>query len=139
MLFDERGAVMASEFAGRFRHFGIDLPPNDVQTRRRGRIGENGWVIWYAFGIDAEGEFLDYYASHRLTDDIHRRVRPDGCVTRLPAYSSLRRSSADPLNDAEYEREYRENCRHVRELLLAKGFVDEVDSVANSQSLLRLD
>jgi hypothetical protein len=39
------------------------------------RVKSSGlWAIWYLFGEDERDEHLDYYASHRMTDDQHARV-----------------------------------------------------------------
>ncbi|MDP9439465.1 MAG: hypothetical protein M3P49_12105, partial [Actinomycetota bacterium] len=53
-------------FAERFSHWGIRLPSEAVRERRQGKIVEAGWAIWYLFGSDERGEYLDYYASHRM-------------------------------------------------------------------------
>ncbi len=70
------------EIVGRFgRDFGawgIALPPEDVKERWRGTILAAGWAIWYLFGTDEGGEYLDYYACHRMTNDRHERIREDG-------------------------------------------------------------
>lgn len=54
-----------------FSSWDIRLPEKDVTNRRRGKIFEAGWTIWYLFGSDERGEYLDYYASHRVTTDQH--------------------------------------------------------------------
>ena len=42
-------------------------------------------AIWHLFGSDDRGGYLEYYASHRMTDDRHVRLREDGSVEHLPA------------------------------------------------------
>ena len=78
-----------------FASWGITLPPEHVREKRRGKIVESGWAIWYLFGSDERGEYLDYYASHRMTDDRHVRTREDGTEECLPAISSFRVVSED--------------------------------------------
>lgn len=60
------------------------MPPEHVRERKRGKIVEAGWAIWYLFGEDERGEYLDYYASHRMTNDRHLRIREDGAEEYLP-------------------------------------------------------
>jgi hypothetical protein len=36
---------------------------------RRGQINAEGWAIWYLFGNDDRGEYLDSYAAQRLEAD----------------------------------------------------------------------
>jgi hypothetical protein len=105
-----------------FAHWGIVLPEGSIAQRLRGEIRERGWWIEFLFGQDGRGEYLDYYASHRMTDDRHLRIYSDGGIERLPSYACWRRGSADPEEDARLEAEYREANRTVGELLRAKGF-----------------
>ncbi len=114
-------------FAEDFSHWGITLPPEDVRERRRGKILAAGWVIWYLFGSDERGEYLDFYASHRMTDDRHVRLREDGETESLPAMRTMRPSSRDPQEDAKLEAEYRSEMRRTAGILEEKGFVMEGD------------
>src|SRR5688500_16927283 len=81
------GAI--ERFNARFSHWQIKLPPDKVVPRATGLIQERGWSINFSFGTDANGEFLDYYASHRMTDDEHVRLRADGSSELLPALRSI--------------------------------------------------
>ncbi len=38
-----------SHFNAHFENWRISLPPEDVAARRRGRIMQAGWTIWYLF------------------------------------------------------------------------------------------
>lgn len=71
-------------FRRTFAHWGLALPPEDVEARRRGKIVGGGWAIWYLFGSDEQGEYLDYYASHRMTDDRHVRFCEGSPAEHLP-------------------------------------------------------
>jgi hypothetical protein len=66
-----------------FAPWDIALPPEDVKERRRSKIVDSGWAIWYLFGSDERGGYLDYYASHRMTDDRHVRFREEGPAVRI--------------------------------------------------------
>ena len=105
-----------------FEHWGISLPPEDVGKRRRGKILAAGWAIWYLFGSDERGGYLDYYASHRMTDDRHVRLREDGPAEPLPTVETFRIGSQDPVEDARLEAEYLEHNHRVGRMLKEKGF-----------------
>lgn len=40
---------MATQFNARFGGFRIQLPPEDLDQRRWGKIVQAGWAIWYLF------------------------------------------------------------------------------------------
>ncbi len=110
-------------FARFFSNWGIRLPPEHVRERRQGKINEAGWAIWYGFGSDGRGEYLDYYASHPMMGgDEHTRVREDGSVEGLDAISSVRLVSEDPEQDARLEAEHIEKTLRVAGVLEEKGF-----------------
>ena len=114
-------------FARDFSHWGITLPPEQVRERRRGKIVAAGWTIWYLFGSNERGEYLDYYASHRMTNDRHVRIYESGQVESLPTISTMRLISRDPEEDARLEAEHREVQRRVARMLEEKGFGMEGD------------
>jgi hypothetical protein len=109
-------------FGRTFAPWGIVLPPEDARERRRGKIVEGGWAVWYLFGEDEQGGYLDNYASHRMTDDSHVRIREDGGTESLPAMSTFRIVSQDPEEDARLEAEYLDHNRSVGRMLEQKGF-----------------
>ena len=61
--------LIAETFAKRFTHWKLTLPEENLKNRSSGHIQNSGWLIQYCFGIDETGEYLDYYAAHRMTDD----------------------------------------------------------------------
>ena len=123
-----------------FARWGIALPPEHVRERRRGKIVASGWAIWYLFGEDERGEYLDYYASHRMTNDRHVRIRESGESESLPTISTFRIVSPDPEENARLEAEYLERNRRVGRMLEEKGFGiagDEPGSVRMNRYLRR--
>ena len=102
-------------------------------NRRRGKIVEAGWAIWYLFGLDEKGEYLDYYASHRMTSDEHVRIYADGEVEALPTIADFRMASQDPEEDARLEAEYYAENQRVARMLEAKGFGIEGDEPGGVQ------
>lgn len=109
-------------FAERFEHWSIAIPAADVQARRAGHIQQLGWLIQYCFGTSERGEYLDYYATHRMAGDSHVRHYADGGHEELEALQSGMPWSPDPREAAEYERAHYERNRQIAEQLVAKGF-----------------
>lgn len=117
-----------------FSNWGITLPPEDVRERRRGKIVAAGWSIWYLFGSDERGEYLDFYDSHRMKGgDDHVRIWEDGHREGLPAISSSRLGSKDPEEDARLEAEHRQETQRVAKMLEEKGFGMEGDEPGGVQ------
>lgn len=109
-------------FAETFSYWNIALPDEDVAARRRGKICEAGWAIWYLFGKDERGEYLDYYSAHRMTGDDHVRVHEDGQVEYLDAMLEFCLTSPDPVENERLHREHREENQRVARMLEEKGF-----------------
>jgi hypothetical protein len=111
-------------FAEEFAMSDICLAEDDVVNRRRGKIDKCGWEISYLFGSDEKGEYLDYYASHRMTNDRHVRIYADGRREDLPALVDFRRASQNPQEDERLKEEfYTENSR-VLAMLKEKALWD---------------
>lgn len=110
------------QFSRDFSNWAIRLPPEAVAQRRRGRINAEGWAIWYLFGVDDRGEYLDYYAAHRMTDDRHVRIYAGGEREYLPTIQSFRACSDDPAEDGRLDAEFTAENQRVAGLLEAKGF-----------------
>lgn len=115
-----------SAFQSDFADLGISLP-GSAREGRPGKIMVGGWVIWYRYGSDDEGDHLDYYASHRKDFDRHVRLRTGGRRQNLPAINGVRRASQDPVEDARLAAEHFAANQRVAEMLDAKGFVLEGD------------
>ncbi|CAN5755186.1 hypothetical protein BH18ACT11_BH18ACT11_07360 [soil metagenome] len=111
-----------SQFNETFSYWDIYLPPDAFAKRKRGKIVKAGWAIWYLFGSDERGEYLDYYASHRLTTDRHVRIYVNGNEENLPTIQSMRMVSQDPEEDARLEAEYYARNQKVSRMLEDKGF-----------------
>jgi hypothetical protein len=118
---------IVDRFLRDFEPWDISLPPEQARERRRGKLVEGGWAIWFLYGEDEKGEYLDYYASHRMTDDRHVRIYESGEVERLPTINTFRLVSQDPEEDARLEAEYLDKNRRVARMLEEKGFGAEGD------------
>lgn len=110
-----------------FETWRIELPKEAAENQRRGKIVRSGWTIWYLFGRDEAGDYLDYYASHRMTNDRHVRLYTDGSSKGLNSYRSMRRVSNDPEEDRQLENEFWEHNERVSRELESKGFGLEGD------------
>ena len=114
--------LIADTFANRFAHWKITLPKNDLKDRRSGYIQNSGWLIQYCFEKDETGEYMDYYAAHRMTDDSHVRIYEDGREESLPALSSYLLLSDDPVEAKRLKDEYEKHNQEVVKMLNEKGF-----------------
>ena len=74
------------------------------------------------FGSDEKGEYLDYYASHRMTNDRHVRIYASGEQEDLPTIQEFRLCSQDPEEDKRLEAKYYAENQRVARLLQEKGF-----------------
>ncbi len=115
--------MLRAWFDQRFGRWGIRLPDHAHGDDFRGRIVHAGWDIWYCAGIDEQGEYLDFYAIHRMTNDRHVRLRSNGASINLPAIRDMRRGSFDPDEDRMLEDAYRNEVRTIHAMLRAKGFL----------------
>jgi DNA-directed RNA polymerase subunit L len=114
--------TIAETFANRFARWKITIPQENLENLENDHIQEAGWLIQYCFGKDEKGEYLDYYAAHRMTDDSHVRIYQDGQIERLPALDSFRKASRDPEEDQRLEEEYYHHNQQVARELAMKGF-----------------
>ena len=71
-----------------FYSWDITLPQGDLSSPDLDKdyeIRKAGWIIRYKFGVQDGKVYMDFYASHRMTNDRHERVWEDGRVEGLPA------------------------------------------------------
>ncbi len=114
--------AIESAFNDNFADWQIRLPAAAIADRQRGYIQQAGWLIWYLFATDERGEYLDYYASHRMSDDLHVRLRADGSQEGLPTVQRMFFISEDRQQAAQQAAEFYAHNQLVAELLAAKGF-----------------
>ena len=108
--------AIASGFAEYFSTWEIQLPEENLRERTSGEIQSHGRIIRFRFAEDSRGEFLDFYASHRMTDDRHQRLYADGTVEDLEALLGwvVYPPGANEEQKKESERQYREHNERVR-------------------------
>lgn len=112
-------------FADYFKNWDITLPPEAIENRLPVKIQSRGWTIQYQFGSNDHGDFLDFYASHRMTNDRHVRIYETGETKSLPAFQELiiYPADADEAEKERIEKEYSEHNRRIAEELRRKGFL----------------
>jgi hypothetical protein len=115
---------IAAVFANYFEHWHITLPDDAVQMQLAGKIQLSGWTIQYKFGLGDGGKFLDFYASHRMTNDRHLRIYASGETEGLPALSDMIIYPADasPEQQKKIEQKHARHNKSVMAILKQKGF-----------------
>ncbi len=100
-------AKLRAAFTAHFATWELRLPDEALPTRRGGVIRQAGWTIYYVFGLENGYEYLDFYASHRMTNDQIWRISETGDSQLLAAGQEFYVSG-----DPESERQSRENNQH---------------------------
>lgn len=68
------------------------------------------------------GEYMDYYAAHKMTDDSHVQIYADSREKRLPTLNGMVLCSEDPVKAKRLEEKHDARNREVVEMLVEKGF-----------------
>jgi ribonuclease HII len=102
-------AAIEARFAEYFANWTIHLPEGAVQLEEPGLIQQDGWVIRYVFGNDAGGSYLEFYATHRMTNDRRARIYGSGETSDLEALETM--YGYDPKIPGDRDRAQRENRR----------------------------
>ena len=126
-------------FNRRFAPCGIEELPIDALPSGKVRlIVQKGWTIWLRFytNTDDGRNHLDYYAAHRLSDDIHCRMYADGEEESLPAivcmYAIPKNATEEDVKEARAQHFSRN--QEIEKLLEEKGFV--MTDQAHSRAIL---
>jgi hypothetical protein len=115
-------AAVEGRFARYFGDGGIRLPEGAVQLEVPGLIQHDGWTIRYVFGSDAEGSYLEFYATHPTISDSRVRIYGSGQTKDLEALESMYGYDAKIPGDRERAaRESRERNTRIAEELEALG------------------
>ena len=103
-------------FDEHFQHWQITLPVEDLLSRNRGSIKRNGWTINYLFSGERGKEYIEYFASHRMTNDTLNRIYADG-TTELVGFCQ----EFFLANDKKAEQDYLEHNRKFYAEVEEKG------------------
>ena len=115
-------AIIEERFADYFAHWDIQLPVGAVQLEDAGSVHKAGWVIRYAFGRDDGGLYLEFYATHRMTNDRRVRIYASGETKSLEALQTMYSYKPDVPGAAERaKRENRKRNTRISKELEARG------------------
>ena len=109
LAFMDSSEAVERRFAQYFANWDIRLPTGAVEFEEPGWVRQCGWSIRYVFGNDADGSYLEFYATHRMTNDRRVRVHGSGQMKDLEALSTM--FGYDPKVPGDRERAARENRR----------------------------
>ena len=111
----EAAARIAGVFNDYFGNWNIGISPGHVRIGSRDSFVARGWNINYLVDVDADGElFLEFYATHRMTDDRHVRISSSGEADHLDAMTSM--VFFDPNVAGDRERASRKNIEHNKKI-----------------------
>ncbi|HEV2707291.1 MAG TPA: hypothetical protein VGV59_15325 [Pyrinomonadaceae bacterium] len=88
-------------FNEEFKSWNIVLPEDDLKERRRGSITKAGWSINYRFGREGGLEYLEYFATHRMTNDTLNRIYENGS-REVVGYVQEFYAADDPQAERDY-------------------------------------
>ena len=110
--------AIEQRFAEYFANWDLRLPEGTVEREEPGVIQGGGWTIRYVFGTDAEGPFLEFYATHRMTNDTRVRIYSSGEMKALEALETMYAYDAKIPGDRERaaDESRRRNNRIAKEL-----------------------
>lgn len=109
--------AVRAKFAEVFEPWGVTLPEDDARERRGGHLEQQGGSgsVRYVFGGDERGEYLEFYAFHRIWGDHHARIRESGELEGLAILQTG--YPIDPDDPEVAARNQREMVEHNRKLL----------------------
>jgi len=91
---------IADAFNRYFANFNIRVEAGEVRVGSRRDIRTRGWRITFrVMPDDAGSPSLEFYATHRMTNDRHVRIWADGHVEELDAILAGLGSRRGPVND----------------------------------------
>ena len=130
---DEDSNVAARRIADTFNDYfstwAIHVPPSEIRPGARDSFAQDGWGINYVVDTDDNGDlYLEFYATHRMTDDRHVLISSSGEMTHLDAITGM--YMYDPKVAGDRERASRRNTernRRVAEELERKGLYPAAD------------
>jgi hypothetical protein len=106
--------LIKERFDEKFLNWQIELPLEELQQRKKGSIHKAGWTINYRFGQENGKEYLEYFASHRMTNDTLNRIYQDGTEI-LVGYCQEFYLAGDQKAEQEYTEHNRKFYREVEE------------------------
>jgi len=102
-------------FNRRFKKWGVSLPVENLEDKRKGMIQKGGWKINYHFGSHGGRVYIEFFAIHRMTNDTLNRIYEDG-EQELVGFCQEFYQSGDPQAERAYHEHNREFYRTVEDL-----------------------
>lgn len=73
----------------RFKHWKIKFHLPTFELKQYTHIKTCGWNIYYQFGEDSDGLYMEVYAMHRMTSDSRKCYYLDGKTKILPSFNTV--------------------------------------------------
>lgn len=73
----------------RFKHWKIKFHLPTFELKQYTHIKTCGWNIYYQFGEDSDGLYMEVYAMHRMTSDSYHRYYLNGKTEMLKSLTSM--------------------------------------------------
>ncbi len=131
---------LREQFNQRFERWEIALPPEALESDQASFLRHQGWNIWVRAGEEDGRQYLDYYASHRMSGDSHIRLFADGERESLPTIQTfyVLPKDGDPEKKHQARDELYAHNREVQRLLEEKGFgsTDHADVITRANRFL---
>jgi hypothetical protein len=120
---------VADAFNRYFANFDIRVEPDDVVVGSHRTIHGEGWLIRHRVDPDDAGfPSLEFYATHRMTDDRHIRIWADGALEGLDAIQpGYGYNPKAPGSKEAAEQEYRRHSQEIARQLRERGLYPEGD------------
>ena len=120
---------IATSFNRYFASFNVRIRPEDVVVGACGTVVEQpshrwprpSWCVNYRVDADDDGlPCLEFYATSRMTNDRHVRIRADGRGEELEAVEDMFSYGSDDSKQAAYA-EFERRNREIADQLRARG------------------
>jgi hypothetical protein len=107
-------ATIKGTFEKKFAAWSLVLPVESLSAPARGSIHKNGWTINYRYGAEQGEEYLEYFASHRMTNDTLNRIYADGREELVGYCQEFYEVGNEQAKQAYYEhnRKFYEDVKH---------------------------
>jgi hypothetical protein len=105
-------------FDARYAPWDIGLPIEHIEEQPRGTIQQAGWTIHFHYIRDGEDAHLDYFPSHRMTNDTLNRIYASGHEEVLGYCQEFYLA-----NNPQAEQEHRDHNRRFYEQVRESGFL----------------
>jgi hypothetical protein len=90
-------------FDRKYAAWSLVLPEASLSARSPGSINKNGWTVNYRYGSEGGQDHLEYFASHRMTNDTLNRIYDDGREEVLGYCQEFHLADNEQAEQAYYE------------------------------------